>query len=32
MREHPMNEVLSGMDVDDFNTMMDEAIAVQPEI
>ena len=27
-----MNEVLSGMDVDDFNAMMDEAIAVQPEI
>ena len=27
-----MNEVLSGMTEDDFNTIMDQAIAVQPEV
>ena len=27
-----MNEVLSGMTEDDFNAIMDQAIAVQPEV
>ena len=27
-----MNEVLSGMTEEDFNTIMDQAIAVQPEV